>query len=60
MKEKFVTVDMGQVESVHQTIEVIKDLVENKPIVFTSIDTTYNISQPQILHNVTMITCADS
>ena len=29
MKEKFVTVDMGQVESVHQTIEVIKDLVEN-------------------------------
>ena len=54
------TVEMGQVESVHQTIEVIKDLVENKPIAFTSIDTTYNISQPQILHNVTMITCADS
>ena len=43
---------MNQVESVHQTIEVIKELVENKPIAFTSIYTEYGISQPQILHTV--------
>ena len=57
LQDKFMTVDMEQVESVHQTIEVIKELVENKPISFTSIDTSYSISQPQILHKVKMLTC---
>ena len=57
LQDKFMTVDMEQVESVHQTIEVIKELVENKPVSFTSIDTSYSISQPQILHKVKMLTC---
>ena len=57
LQDKFMTVDMEQVKSVHQTIEVIKELVENKPISFTSIDTFYSISQPQILHKVKMLTC---
>lgn len=58
-EEKFMTVDMNQVESVYQTIEVIKVLVENKPVSFTSIDTSYSISQPQILHSVKLIKCSN-
>ena len=39
-------------EVVEKCVSVVKELVENKPIAFTSIYTEYGISQPQILHTV--------